>query len=433
LVFAVLLVVGSIPGVRTIPGWGRTFGLDLHHIQAFHTCASRDSPYAATGRACGDPLVPFMVYPPLLYWSFAWTRLVSLSLGRWLWAGFIALVLLGIPLAWTRPDPHAAARWPRGRVAACLFGAVLLLGFPALFAMERGNNDVLVVLAWTSAFLLFASGRPFLCGGASGLAVALKLYPLTSVVVLAAGLAVAAVTEGRRRWREAALVGAGAVIAPALVCLALFGQTREYLSRRLPAFAAQLSEVAIYSHSVPATLGPLPARWVSGGLLLVWAAVAFYRFSSRPRELFAGALAISTYFAGTSYDYDLITVYPLLVVALQAALTRARPIDWASWTVFLVGLIAVVAHRGWLADFPRAHVILQLVWLFVAAAWIAAPQHGGSARPRAAGKARLCIEAAPPPPRECPRGKSVPGIVNVDLEKLVVRATLRRVAPASEV
>jgi hypothetical protein len=371
---AVLLVLIAIPGVQFIPGWGNTFGLDLHHVQAFHTCASRNAPYSATGSACGDPLVPFMVYPPLLYWSFIWTRFVSLSVGRWLWAAVIALVLLGVPLAWTRPDRDAAAPWARGRLAACIFGTVLLLGFPALFAMERGNNDVLVVLAWTLSFRFFQSDRSFLGGAMAGLAVALKLYPLLAAVVVVAGLLGAALTGGRRRWGAAALALAGIVLVPALVSLLLLDDTLQYLTARLPIFAAQISEVAVYSHSVPATLGAAPARGLGVALLLVWATVAFFRYSRRPREVLAGALAISTYFAATSYDYNLITVYPLLVVLLWRALARREPIDWASWVVFLLGAVAVLAPRGWLVGSPRTLVFFQLVWLFLAAGLVLA--HG---------------------------------------------------------
>ena len=204
--------------MREIPGWGSSFGLDLGHVYAFHTCASRNAPYAATGLECGDRLVPFLQYPPLLYWFFAWTRLVSPSVARWLWAAFIALVLLWIPLAWTRPDAHEAGP-PRARVAVFVVGAALLAGFPALFAMERGNNDILVVLLWTLCFRLFQSRRSLLAGCAAGVAITLKLYPLFAVAVVAAGLLGAASSGGRPHQREALRFGAGLLLAsPSAVC-----------------------------------------------------------------------------------------------------------------------------------------------------------------------------------------------------------------------
>ena len=145
------------------------------------------------------------------------------------------------------------------------------------------------------------------------------------------------------------------------------------MTLRLPAFAAYLPAVSTYSHSVPSTFlhPPGASRFVSGALLCVWNAVAFYWFPRRPREIFAGALAISTYFAATSYDYNLITVYPLLLVVLQRALARPRPIDWKSWAVFFVGAggdrrkprLARARRMG--PCRPSAH------WLVLVAAWVA--------------------------------------------------------------
>ncbi len=60
-----------------------------------------------------------------------------------------------------------------------------------------------------------------------------------------------------------------------------------------------------------------------------------------PALLFAGALAISTYFSSLSNDYNLITAYPLLIMLF----IRATSAPWSSLAtaLLLVGLVAIVA------------------------------------------------------------------------------------------
>ena len=88
------------------------------------------------------------------------------------------------------------------------------------------------------------------------------------------------------------------------------------------------------------------------------------RLQSDPALLFAGALAISTYFSSLSNDYNLITAYPLLIMLF----IRATSAPWSSLAtaLLLVGLVAIVGNRA-LFVFSNAaivgHIALQWVWL----------------------------------------------------------------------
>ena len=310
LVMVLLLI--SIPAYRLIPGWGKPWGLDLRNVYVFHACSGRDDPYLVTGRQCSDPLGRAMPYPPLMYWALVWMRWVSLPAARWIWAAFIALVLIGGAVIWSRPEPREQAR---GRWSALLFGVLLVSQFPAVFAIERGNNDTFVVLLWTGAIALFVRDRRFLAGCAAGLAAAAKLYPAVSCAVLIAGAAGTAFRgrHDRDRRNAALLLAAGLAAAPAAVTLVFWTQTRHYLDRVLPAFAAHLPAESLHSHSVPATAGAA-AGVVSAVMVAAWCVAALLRLERAPVEIFAGALAVSTYVAGTSFDYNLVTVYPLLIV-----------------------------------------------------------------------------------------------------------------------
>jgi hypothetical protein len=380
LVWVLLLI--SIPAYRLIPGWGNPWGLDLRNVYVFHACAGRDDPYLSTGAQCGDPFGRAMPYPPLMYWALVWMRWVSLPAARVIWACFIASVLVWTAVAWSRAEPPAPRR---GSWLPVLFGVLLITQFPAVFAIERGNNDTFVVLLWTAAVALFVRERRLLAGCAAGLAAAAKLYPGVGCAVILAGAAGVAL-RGRRepgRRRAAIQLAAGLLVAPAAVTLALWTQTRHYVEKVLPAFAAHLPAESLHSHSVPATAGAL-AGAVSAVMVAAWCVAAFLRLERAPLEIFAGALAVSTYVAGTSFDYNLVTVYPLLVVLFARAFTttagespsgmsagQARWAPLVSFAVLVLGLTSVTVHRGWFGQRATLHVALQIAWV-VAGALLAA-------------------------------------------------------------
>ena len=87
----------------------------------------------------------------------------------------------------------------------------------------------------------------------------------------------------------------------------------------------------------------------------------------------AGSLALSTYFAGISFDYNLVTTYPLLVLLFM----RARALD--NWGLFAVALSSVIADRQLFADpagllfNPYTHFALEFGVLIVTAVTVAQP------------------------------------------------------------
>jgi hypothetical protein len=372
----VSMLVASIEAFRLIPGWGRAWGLDLANVVAFHTCVGRDDPYLVTGSECRDLLGRAMPYPPLLYWAMAWVRVVPLDLARWVWAAFIVTVIVLVAVLWSGAGPLAT------RFGAIVFGALLATQFPAMFAIERGNNDAVVVLLWTLALVLFMHGRRALAGAAAGLAAAAKLYPAFACVVVLAGLTGEAVRGGPKRWAPAVRAATALVLAPCLVTVCLWTQTGDYQERVLPAFAAHLPAVSLHSHSVPATFGDA-APWVSAALVASWCAIAYLRFERAPVDVFAGGLAISTYVARTSFDYNLVTAYPLLVVlAARAGAVRACASSLPTLAVLALGVLSICGHRAWFAGHAAFHVALQIVWLVASAAIVGASPPDTNVRAR---------------------------------------------------
>ena len=81
---------------------------------------------------------------------------------------------------------------------------------------------------------------------------------------------------------------------------------------------------------------------------------------------FAGALAVSTYVQGTSFDYNLITTYPLLLLLFIEARRTDR------WGLLVFGLFAIIGDRrlfttpGATILTPNFHFVVELAFLVVA-------------------------------------------------------------------
>jgi len=362
---ATVILIASLPSFVTIPFMG-PWPLDFQNLWAFHDCVSRNSPYASSGAACGDALGRGMYYPPLLYWAFAWTRWFTFSAASHVWTLAIAIGTALATLAWVPRSSWGG----NGSLWTGLFVGLLLAQFPTLFALERGNNDVVVLVLWTIASLLFQSGRAGLAGAVAGLSVALKLYPAIACVVVGVGILVRSIRHPAKR-RTALAFGAAAAAAAGLAVLVTIGQSAAYASEVLPWVAAQRPGLTSFGHPLHTLLEGPGSGVLTASLLLAWAAAAALTIHRDPMLVFAGALAISTYFAGTSWDYNLITTYPLFVTLfLRATVSRSR----AASALLILGLLAIVGHRAVFSGSDatlRIHVGMQ--WAFLLATGLLSP------------------------------------------------------------
>ena len=80
------------------------------------------------------------------------------------------------------------------------FCVLLLLQYPFVFALERGNTDTVNVVFYTLAALLFVRGRSWFAGMAAGLAAGFKLSPVIAVIVMTGMLAAAQPPVARWTW-----------------------------------------------------------------------------------------------------------------------------------------------------------------------------------------------------------------------------------------
>jgi Glycosyltransferase family 87 len=371
-IFALLVV--SLASLRTIP-FASPWGLDLQNLHLYQRCAAGRSPYEVPGVLCGDPFGRGMYYPPLLFHSFAWTRSLSLGRAMQVWSIAQLLAFAGVLYAWARRI--CGVRVGASSAPECVvFGALLLPQFPMAFALERGGSDVWAVVLATVAALLFTRQHHLLAGAALGVASAYKLYPVFTCAVVVLGLMFADWSQplrARARWRFIE-VGAASVAAFGLVSLIFYSESKVYFTEVLPKFAGTALYPGTIGHSLTALNGAYPrfTGMVIGSLVLLWAWAAGRAFARTDfASGVAGALAISTYTQSMSWDYNLVTTYPLLLVMFLRARVDER------WGVLGLGLVAIVGERdlygvaGNTLFTPHLHIMLQLAFLVLSALVVA--------------------------------------------------------------
>jgi hypothetical protein len=86
-------LIASFDSWRIIP-FLKPWGADLQNLQAFQLCAHGKTPYPIDARTCGDLWGRPMIYPPVLYRSFFWSKYLKLES-----AMYLCLLRLGAHLA----------------------------------------------------------------------------------------------------------------------------------------------------------------------------------------------------------------------------------------------------------------------------------------------------------------------------------------------
>jgi len=201
--------------------------------------------------------------------------------------------------------------------------------------------------------------------------------PVVAVVVMTGALFWTQRKTGRWTWF---LFGAGALAAFALTLLVFFGEAKTYLLDVLPKYSDTYTPRTIWGHSIPTFVGPLypnVARARIAGLLGGWRwAGGKAAARGNAAMAFAGALAVSTYVPRTSFDYNLISTYPLLLLLFLRAQRTNR------WGLLVFGVFAICGDRrlfdhphGTLLS-PEVHLAIELAFLVVTAVVVARSEEG---------------------------------------------------------
>ena len=378
--WALAFANGALWGVHAtrVPAW-KFLGLDFqHNYDAARFWLSGHNPYV---EQFGDWRGTF-AYPPIVLPLFAWCALLSQKAAYIVWTGFVGGA--------TAVGAAFAARSRQTQKLLCfplpLIVGTLLWSLPVLFAAERGQTDVLVLLAIVVA--VAALGRPpswrrdLLIGLCLAVATWIKIYPVFALLGLIP----------LRAWRSFGL----GVLQAALIGLVPFRATILWIETSAEAqkdrvgFVTEIkqwlfdhashrpAELTLYptisadAHSLttywatfwkhfglwwlermPGALGALlvlmpPAIWVS--LRVLPSADASRARLAYPYLLWL--VAIATFLMPVSYDYNLFYL-PLAALAVWdrrdpwvlSAITFAATFVW--WQPFrLPGFVNAEVYMG---------------------------------------------------------------------------------------
>ncbi len=336
-------------------------GLDFHNLHAFHNCEFASNPYSIPGNQCGDVSGRPMNYPPLLYWSYFWTR--GLSFGSAYVVFCVLLILSMIASFWLIMQSSISMKRESKTytLKAYVFWGMLLGSMPFVFTFERGNSDGFVVLIFCACMFAFSSKRYFLWGVLSALAVLYKLYPAIPCAILGMAFLLQMMRQKPGSMAPIFKAAAGAALIIAILVLVLLEQHQIYFTRVLPNFSKINTGINLFSHSIFGldVLHPYASLVARGSLLLCWFLFALRRMRQDPELSFSGTLAISTFFSGTSYDYNLVTVFPLLLTLF----VRSR--KSVELLYLILGVLAFLGSREiWHSASPQElRVIAEVFWL----------------------------------------------------------------------
>ena len=376
----VAFMVTCVVSLSAIP-FMMPWGADMQNLHAYQRCVHGGSPYLIDGKTCGDIWSRPFYYPPFLFACFRWVRPLTLETTMRIWTVFLIGSFVGIFWAWTKHVTRE--RLTGARYQVVIFCALLLLQYPFVFAMERGNTDTVNVVFYTVAAVLFVRRRILLAGAAAGLAAGFKLSPIIAIVVMTGALVLARAQVGRWAWLR---FGGGAFGAFVLTLVLFFGEAKRYLLEVLPKYADTITPTREWSHSVPSFVGAYHGQFGTflGACLVaawVWAGGRALARGDAAMAL-AGSLAVSTYIPRTSYDYNLISTFPLLLLLFLRAQRTNR------WALLVFGVFAIAGDRrlftisGAKVFTPALHLALQLAFVVVAAVVTADPAESDAASPQ---------------------------------------------------
>ena len=362
-----ILFIFSIASYKMIP-FGDPDGLDFHNLYAYSTCDEElkdkydNNIYLAGGQDCHDAMGREFVYPPLLFHSVKWVgEFKTFEKARFAWRTFIILGTLVSLLIWLGSISTFFKLLP--------FTGLLFFQFPMLFALERGNNDVLILLSWTLTYLLFSKEKYFWSGVLASICVLMKVYPLFAFLVIFGGLTLSCLREhfylGEKKTLNALKLFSMGSLISGLIIIISFNDLWYSWYLRVSHFSDFEMVVSYLNHSVQYFFkAKVFGQIIFLAMMGVWTLHFIYSKKERRVLSFAGALAITTYYSAVSYDYNQIVIYPLILLTISSLL---KNFEWRRYFVLFGVLMGVIAHRGlfeWGGDFGfKFHMFIQVFFI----------------------------------------------------------------------
>lgn len=351
----VLILILSIPAYKLIP-FGTPDGLDFHNIYSYSKCSDliaskfENNIYHAHGDDCKDAMARPFVYPPLLYYSTKWVGIFdTFEYARIAWRIFIIVGLLWSIYIWLGTYKRFFIALP--------FTILLCFQFPMIFALERGNNDILVILTWTLTYYFYKKENFKTSGFFAITTVLMKIYPLFALLIPSLGMFI---TRQYDKFKNFIL----GIIIGGVVIFSMFYWLWYSFFLKIKEFAGSRMVLSAFNHSIQ-YLSNIKILNMTLCLLLLVLWIYRYRYKKDENDInIAGALAISTFYSATSFDYNLITAYPLILILIVNQVEQFNPKRFIILLGLTIGLFGNRYLFVWGNDYGfKVRILIQLISL----------------------------------------------------------------------
>jgi len=345
--------------------YGPIWGLDFHNLHTFHNCKFADDPYLVkvNGRVCGDHLNRPVVYPPLYYWTYLWTRGLSHETAYSIFVASITVAMLVSLVIFLKlvDQFEDKSGSPKSRNLIILFWVLLLCTIPFFASIERGNTDPYIVLIWMLATLFFLQKKFIAWATILAASILYKIYPAIPTGVIGLSIIASFIKRESNDYKTLLLIIASGILTMLLIITLWWSQTLTYFTEFFPWYAATRVYIQPFSHTVYhlELFHPYFPFFAMAIIFLSWCYLSAKNIFYDPLFVFFGCLGISTYFAAVSYVYNLVTLYPLFCLMLL------RSKSWQEVTYLALGIIIFNGNPAVWEDLASHEwrVLANVLWL----------------------------------------------------------------------
>lgn len=286
-----LIIIISILDYKAIPFYDK-LGLDFSNQYGFHHCVDDSKVvYKRPAVDCLDFEARPYIYPPLLYVFFSWTRIFdSVDYAYYFFVALYFVSFIAIVYIWSDK-----------KLTSLFFGFGLFFTFPSLFLIERGNSDLFITLTWSLGYFFYTKKKQWKAGFLLAFSVFAKLYPLYGIVILAG--------QFIRNFLENVKTVKSFIISAILLVLLTPNLWFVYLVDVLPKWSKSSLPLMSIAHSLKSL--PMLGGMIFLLMIISWFIASYKSSRDKMGLVWAGAIAISTFNNGVSYDYNLVTFFPL--------------------------------------------------------------------------------------------------------------------------
>lgn len=338
LLFAVVVYSGYSITNMNLP-YGPFWGLDFHNLHTFHNCAFADNPYLVKqhGGVCGDYLDRPIVYPPLYYWTYAWTRGLTHQEAYSIFVtGITAAMMISLFVLLKLTKQFEPSNYnPQSRNKVILFWVLLLCTLPFFASIERGNTDPFVVLIWMLGSYCFLQRQFVAWASISAASILYKIYPIIPTAVIGLSVIASYARGESRDYKTLLLIIASGLVTMLLISQIWWEQHVTYFTEFFPWYAASDVPIQPFSHTIYhlKLFHPYMPFLAMACIFTGWCYFSAKNLFHDPLMVFFGCLGISTSFAAVSYVYNLVTLYPLFCLLLL----RSR--SWPELAYLTIGVL----------------------------------------------------------------------------------------------